>query len=329
LRNNIVCPYCLAEDTIDKKKDKKGKNYYACSECNSTITREYVENTSASVEVVSAVGFRGHGKTLYFSSLFHSLDKLATIWPGFYSFATDEKSLDTIKENISKLKRGDLPPPNPASFPIPTNVRFSNMPSLGNKFFLFYDTGGEAYTRASKLIKYAGFVRRSNTVIFLVCLEDIDYNGLKMHELLSIYTQGMIELGGNPKDQHLLVVFSKGDLLGPRLTRWKQIRNYLAGGRMENLKNIRMSNYIMGMKIVSARLRRFAKKELNATQFINFAQDRFKSVDFSIISSLGAKPVENRLQVEMNPKRIFDPLLWVSFKSLGWLKRNMLFWRKQ
>ncbi len=55
LRNNIICPYCLADDTIDKKKDKKEKNYYSCSECNSTITREYVENTSASVEVVSAV----------------------------------------------------------------------------------------------------------------------------------------------------------------------------------------------------------------------------------------------------------------------------------
>lgn len=327
MKNDIVCPYCLEEDSIALRKDANNKKFYACSTCNSTIPREYAENDSAEIEVISAVGFRGHGKTLYFSSLFYSLDKLATIWPGFYSFAGDEQSLDTLKENISKLKKGELPPPNPASFPIPTNVRFSNMPGLGNRFFLFYDTGGEAYARASKLIKHAGFVKRSKTVIFIICLEDIDFDGMKMHELLSIYVQGLTELGGNPKNQNLLVVFSKGDLLGPKLAAWKHIRQYLAKGRLENLENLKLGNYMVGMKMVSARLKKFARKELNAVQFLNFAHDQFKSVEFSIISSLGAKPVGGKLQVEINPKCIFDPLLWAIFKSLNWFKKTFLLWK--
>lgn len=329
MKNNMICPNCLAQDTIGARKDRDKKKYYSCSECNSIIPREYAENTGTPIEVVSAVGFRGHGKTLYFSSLFYSVDRLAAIWPGFYSFATDEKSLDTIKDNIAALKRGDLPPPNPASFPIPTNVRFCNLPNLGNRFFLFYDTGGEAYTRASKLIKYASFVKRSKTVIFLISLEDIAYDAAKMHELLSIYVQGLTELEGKPGDQHLLVVFSKGDLLGTRLDKRKPIRRYLEKGGLESLGKIKMRDYITRMKRVSGHLRKFARKELHATQFVNFAQDQFKSLDFSIISSLGAKPVGNRLQVEITPRRIFDPLLWVSFKSLSWFRRNYLFWREK
>lgn len=325
MNRNILCPYCLAQRTISVKKDDNKTSYYSCSDCNAIIPREYAENHTTPVEVISAVGFRGHGKTLYFSSLFYSVNKLASLWPGFYSFASDERSLDTINDNITKLKKGTLPPPNPASFPIPTNVRFCNIPTLGTRFFLFYDTGGETYTRASKLIKYAGFVKRSRTVILLISLEDLDYDGLKMHELLSTYTQGLIELGGNPKAQHLLVVFSKGDLLGAKFAKRQKIKDYLDTGGLEHLENINMKDYIAQMSRVSTLLRRFARKELNAAQFISFAVDQFKSLDFSIISSLGSKPAGSRLQVEITPRRIFDPLFWVSYKSLGWLKRKLLF----
>lgn len=326
--NRKICPYCLAESSIKKLSDPNNNQYYACNTCKSNISREYAENTTCETEVISTVGFRGHGKTLYFSSLFYSFDKLATIWPGFYSFATDEKSLNTIKDNISKLKKGELPPPTPTSFPIPTNARLSNMPALGNRFFLFYDTGGEAYAGASKLIKYAGFVGRSKTIIFLVSLKDIDFDPLKLHELLNVYVQGLTELGGDPKKQDLLIVYSKGDLIGSHLDEWQQIHTYLSNGGLENLRDLNLGRYVLSMKMVSSRLKRFTKKELNALQFVNFAQDRFKSVEFSIISSLGAKPEGNRLQVEMNPKCIFDPLLWVSFRSLGWLKRTLLLWKK-
>jgi hypothetical protein len=159
-------------------------------------------------------------------------------------------------------------------------------------------------------------------------LKEIDFDGAKLHDLLSTYVQGLTEMGGHPKHQDLLVVFSKGDLLGPRLSEWKQIRQHLAAGSLENLRNFKLATYVLTMKRLSARLRKFAKKELQAIQFLNFANDEFKSVEFSIISSLGARPEGNRLQVEINPKCIFDPLIWVSYKSLGWFRKTFLSWRK-
>ncbi len=335
MKHRLLCPYCLEQDTVEVKKEQENSTYYSCSACGSTVPREYAENNNAETDVICAVGFRGHGKTLYFSSLFYSLDKLATIWPGFYSFAVDEASLDTIRDNISGLKKGVLPRPSPASFPIPTNARFSNMPSLGNRFFIFYDTGGESYSRAAKLIQYASFVKRSRTIILLVSLEDIQYDGASLHELLSVYVQGLTELGGDPKEQDLLVVYSKGDMMNQKLSGWDKIKRYLAAGSLERLKNLDLEQYVTGMKQVSVQLAKFTKKELKALQFLNFARDRFRGVNFCITSSLGSRPVENRLQVEMNPKCVFDPLIWVSYNGakrngggLKKVKRFFLFWRK-
>lgn len=328
MKNKMICPYCLENKTIAARKDKNEKSYYSCSACNSIIPREYAENTAIPKEVISAVGFRGHGKTINFSSLFYSVDELASIWPGFYSFAIDEKSLETLRNNINKLKKGELPPPSPTSFPTPTIVRFSNIPGLGDRFFLFYDTSGEAYTNASRLITNAPFVKRSKVVIFLISLKDLDYDSSKMNDLLSVYIQGLTELEGNPQDQHLLVVFSKGDVLNPIMdenSRWKEIREYLTNGGLKSLENIKIRNYIAGMKKVSNILKDFARIDLQAAQFLNFAKNRFKTVEFSIISSLGANPVESRLQVEITPKRIFDPLLWVTYRSLSGYKKLISF----
>ena len=51
------------------------------------------------------------------------------------------------------------------------------------------------------------------------------------------------------------------------------------------------------------------------TQRINTAQAHFKSLNFSIISALGTEPMGARLSVDIVPRRILDPLLWIMEKS--------------
>ncbi|MFQ6063239.1 MAG: hypothetical protein ACE5J9_08730 [Methanosarcinales archaeon] len=161
----MMCPYCLAQNSI--KYDKRNRNYF-CSECKREVPAEYATNITIKKVVVSAVGFRGHGKTIYFASLFNILNELAGIWDSFHTLTTDEKSLYTVKDNLKSLKVGELPSSTPANFPSPTIVRFSNIPRFGDRFFLFYDTGGEAYYRASTLINFASFVKRARTVMFVI-----------------------------------------------------------------------------------------------------------------------------------------------------------------
>ena len=59
----------------------------------------------------------------------------------------------------------------------------------------------------------------------------------------------------------------------------------------------------------------FTEQELNAHEFVNAAESNFKSLNFSIISALGTEPEGARLTVEIVPRRILDPVLFVIEKS--------------
>jgi len=274
--------------------------------------------------VVSAVGFRGHGKTVYFASLFYELNELANYWNNFYTFAIDEKSLDTIKENSKLLKAARLPDATLPNFPSPTIVHFCNMPSFGDAFFLFYDTSGEAYERSSRLTQYANFIRRSRTVVFIISLSDLERDNelnkegkgeiYTMNDLLSTYVSGLTDLQGNTKQQNLVIVLSKADKLKAKFEAYQDIWNYLEEGGIDKLGNMKIKDHIKEMKKVSQWLKRFIKQELREGQFLNFAENRFKSVEFSIVSALGAEPDERNLRQEILPKCILDPLLWVAIK---------------
>ena len=323
MADKLMCPYCLDIGCIELKQDER-QQYYACSKCNMRISSEYVNYPDIHREVVSAVGFRGHGKTVYFASLFNLMNDLADYWPGFYTLAADETSLDIVKNNSRMLMAGDLPVATPMNFPTPTIVKFSNMPRFGDRFFLFYDTSGEAYARQSAVIQHASFVRRSNSVILLVSLDDLERDDQKMHELLSAYIQGLTDLKGDPKKQHLIVVFSKADRLKTRLGDHREAWSYLEEGGLEMLGNGKMGRYIKKMKNISQDLKGYVKNELKETQFMNLATARFKSIEFSIISALGSQPSGNKLDGQTIPKRILDPLIWVIYKSEGVIQRSFI-----
>jgi len=57
------------------------------------------------------------------------------------------------------------------------------------------------------------------------------------------------------------------------------------------------------------------------TSFINEANDSFKSVSYTVVSSLGTSPSKRRkrqyeMTVEMSPRCVADPLLFVLAKSI-------------
>lgn len=322
----MLCPKCLAN--VQSFSLKQGA--YQCPECQREIPLMYVEDYDQFPPVViSAVGFRGHGKTCYFASLFHTIRRLADLWKGFYYHAIDEESLETVKYNLNLLEAGKIPDPTPINFPEPTIVRFNKIPSFGNRHFLFYDTAGEAYVRASLLKNVARFVIRSSVVMFLVSPTDVPDPGQDMHNLLQSYEQGLRQLGGNPKQQHLVVVFTKGDKIG-NMKGWadgkyQMIQQALYDGTIDHVKDIR--TYFREMRRLSKNLRRFALASdgLDARQFVNMANDKFKSVEFTIISALGSQPEGGRLRVHVQPRRVLDPLLWIIIKSLDFWR--YLLWR--
>lgn len=315
----MLCPFCLKEDTI-KKFEERGRSFYVCSEhAEPRIPITYGEDYKSPRDVISAIGFQHHGKSAYFASLFSSLDALASpnVWPDFFIFPVNEQAMDVVNNNVRLLKKGELPRSTPKQFPLPTIVQFSNMPKFKKRFLIFYDTGGENFDRASSLIDNASFITRSQTATFFISLHDLEYNPQEMARLLNAYIIGLKDLGGNPKQQHLLVVLTKGDLLAPKLKARQQIWDYLVNGDVNNIRYSDINSQMAEMKKMSKLLKDFLIEDIGATIFLHLAKENFQNVEICIISALGAAPKGDQLDISATPKRIFDPMLWVMNNSTG------------
>jgi hypothetical protein len=325
----MLCPFCLADVSFKRQRMQGNLSLiYLCPGCNEQVPALYSQDYRKYPPVViSAVGFRQHGKTVYFATLFYTLKKLtlARDWPDFFTMGLNEDSLDTVYGNARMLEDGALPDSTPKNFPRPTMIRAEGVPMQPNCSLLMYDTGGECFEKPTQLVQFAGFVRRAETVLLLVSVADLEDARAGMQQLLNTYVVGVGELGGRTKNQHLVVVFTKADQMAGRFTGpWQDLRSYLIEGSIEALAQ--PEGYIIRMQEISDLLYRFTEQELHAHEFINAAESNFKSVSFSIISALGTEPQGARLSVEIVPRRILDPVLWVMEKSFSGPERLLRRW---
>jgi hypothetical protein len=272
--------------------------------------------------IVSVVGFSGHGKTVYLASLYYVLQNLVPrAWKAFYRQGLTFETLKVLHHNLSMLKSGELPASTPHVFPEPNIDRLFKIPRFGDRTLLIYDPQGEAFdvVREDSFQKFAGFVKHSQCVLFLISLSDMMEGGFQdsvadeMHRLLERYNVGMSEMGIRDSFQHLMVVYTKADSLLSDFRLPAEITKYLENGEVETLGDVR--SYLQGMHHNSELLLEFTREELQAANFLNNAKDHFKSVDFCAVSALGSKPTGDRLAERIAPRRVIDPLLWVLEKS--------------
>jgi len=314
----MLCPFCLAEVKFRQQRlTRQPASIHVCPNCNEQVPALYAQDyRHFPPAVVSAIGFRQHGKTVYFASLFYTLKKLslARDWPAFFTMSLNEDSLDTVYGNAEMLGNGALPDSTPKNFPRPTMIRAKGMPMQPDCTLLFFDTGGECFEKPTQLVQFAGFVRRAKAAMLLISVPDLDDPRADMQKLLNTYVVGMHELAGQTLDQHLVVVYTKADQLAGRFTgRWRDLYNYLRQGSVAALAQ--PDGYMARMAEVSQQLLDFTEQELQAHEFINTAQAHFKSLSFTTISALGSQPVNARLPVAIVPRRILDPLLWIMEKT--------------
>jgi len=133
----MLCPFCL-EDVQFKKERIRQQVIYSCPtpDCPSQddlVPPLYVDNYHQKPPVVvSTIGFRGHGKTVYLDSLFFTFQgvQLPKVWRkwGFYTMCLNQNSLKTVSDGVDALNRGELPPPSPQVFPLPAMVQINGVP---------------------------------------------------------------------------------------------------------------------------------------------------------------------------------------------------------
>lgn len=255
-----------------------------CKGCGERVPRFYVEGKRRYPPVfINAIGFRTHGKGVYFAVLFRALRQMASHWPEFFTTALSETDLDVVNANIDTLfGQGRLPPATPNCFPRPTMVRISNAPlPLRNATLLFHDTGGECFEKASLLVQHAHYVKRAQTAMLLIRVPRLADPPRDMHSLVNTVLIGMSDLGAETKKQRLLVVYSCADELVPRMRGWNGLEDYMRSGSLDALGDMR--SYMARLCTLSESLEVFTRKALGANEFVNAARASFRSVTFCMV----------------------------------------------
>lgn len=322
----MLCPICL--DEVQFLKDAKVG--YSCPNCKDPVPAMYPAGYSQyPPSVFSSVGFRGHGKTVYLASLFHVLAhlELPRHWRDYYKTAAGDRSQEIVDANVEMLKRGRLPDSTAQNFPKPTLVQLKGIPARNGTTLLCYDAAGESFEKAARMVNYARFFARSNAVLLLVSVPDLEREGLEpareMERLLAVYRNGIAELGGTTRTQRLVVVYTKADewrvLDRPQ---YRGLRDHLAAGTFDGLADYRA--YRNSLRTVSGQLRGLTEGHLRAQGFLSNIKDNFAGAEFCVVSALGASARGQQLETAIAPRRVLDPLLWVLDRNLTSQRRS---WR--
>jgi hypothetical protein len=317
----MICPYCLQALT---KKENTCSNTN-CQKPNQPLPalyRQLHEDGGPSPIAVSVVGFPGHGKTYFIASLFNLMEEtLPTVWSEkgllgrqkqFSRLALNQETIETLNKLVIAYRRGELLLKTPVIFPEPSIHRLDDVPGIGERTIIIYDPPGEAFNTIDDIKGLASYASHSNTVILLMSLTDLPHGdeALHMGKLLEIYINGLGELGrAHRSKQHLLLVYTKADIVKDRFRLPSEVINYLQSSETPSYRQVR--EYRQRMKPISEALRSFTTNELRAASFLAIASRHFRSVEFSACSALGTPEPG----VMPEARRVLDPLLWVLDRS--------------
>ena len=301
----MLCPYCLKEFSGTKCQTQ------GCPE----IPIAYLEAQKGlfprAPAMFSAVGFSGHGKTVYLAALFQVMGRnLVNVWPDFYRQGLETEAVRTVMDNLARLEKGVLPDPTPRNFPRPSLHKLVDMPHFKTRTWLVYDPPGEAFESDADIERFAHFVGNSRAVVFLISVPDLNEpKGQDMYRLLELYVLGMKRLHADTTKQHLVVTFTKSDRIAEQLERYPIAHRHLLDGDYSVMSDPKQ--YLKRIADVSKDLENFVRRELDGEAFLRFARNSFKSVALCAVSALGSAPEDGKLQTKINPHCVADPLIWV------------------
>lgn len=305
----MKCPYCLSRHSQYQLDTQTG--VYRCPNCKSIVPRSYLESPDMLRSTVGVVGFSGHGKTVYLTSLFSTLGKFSKYWSGYYYRSLDDFTHRVLYEQVPQFEKGQLPESTPANFPNPALIQYHEVPYYDDCFLGFYDTAGEVFRDVDQIARAGFFVASSDVVLFIMSLHDVDPKNLdfEITGLLDTYVRSCTDrLNANLREnQSLVVIFTKGDLVSQHFN--ENIRGWLKDGH-HNWYAQRIEERILDMARSSVDLEDWLAEDMGCNRFLNMAKDSFRDVRFCVVSATGYVDMDD-VESTPEPLRVLDPFLWV------------------
>lgn len=314
----MKCPYCFKVTTLHIQKKKGSRIVYYCSRCLTEVPKGFIDSPDIPYIKIGLVGYSGHGKTTFLTSLLHQLTRLHTYWDNYYFEMLDDNSRESIYYKPVRIERGESLSPTRAIFPRPTFIQLKNVPEFNNCFVSFFDTGGRLFENLDLMTSKGRFLAQSDVIFFFVSLAEEDMTGnwnLKIMKLLDRYIHVIYSRFGikTQKNQSIVFILTKADRLlklngainlpddvisynrKSDLKQYWQLDNDLFQNILENSQNI--ENWL---------------RASDCNSFINLANNHFKKVSFVLSSSLSNFSEVNELESRLvlnSAKCMLEPLL--------------------
>ena len=303
----MLCPYCLQRVTFQKKNLPDNSLLITCPKCSETIPVRFEQDYDSFTPIIfGVVGFRSHGKSVYLASLLNEFERLTRVRQGFSYTPLDESGLKIVREKQQLLKQGRLPDATPGNvLAKPVILQLEGMEELSGFRLLTYDIAGDVFRRGSELKQYAGYVVRGHSVVWLISLEDLE-TPQELTDLIGRYVQAVLELNGQPKDQTLLIVLTKGDGLLERSDIPQTLRDFLKGERPRPGEvPVRFADELSDV------IEKWLEGRAGYQNFVRRVRKEFEQVKYCAVSATGSQPVGQSMAMSLVPRGVLEPLLWL------------------
>lgn len=285
------------------------------------------------VEVISVIGSTQVGKTVYMTSLLHTLENKTSknFDASFMSIGTryldelrrhertlfGQKNLFEATQKVDRIE------------PLALNFKYINDSGAPEPTLMFFDVAGEGMVDPDYIEKHAAHIKNSTGIIFLVDPKQIKKISARINLLKGEdeYEENIVE----PKDiitklyenfineqedgaTHIptAVVITKSDMLdaleGDYISKNSNILN-----NYEHIGYFNLEEY----ENINGEVKNFISEVDGA--FKSDISAYFKNVSYFAVSALGSSPEGNKIERGVSPRRVDEPLLWI-LQQRGYIK---------
>jgi hypothetical protein len=306
-----------------------------CPECHNDLPITAGKHPS---NIVSIVGATSVGKSVYMTSLIHTLQRKTA--------NNFDAACIPLDNGISRRFRQDYEIPLFENGTLLTSTATANRqePFIFQFIFreeekppltlVFFDVAGEGMTDKNYLQLHASHIKNSSGILFLVdpmqirTIRDkmIHQMGEKPGEIagvaqeprevvISLFGDFIAHLENSKTSIPTAVVLTKSDLLHVL----KEDDGHYIRTNSNVFKNISHRAYLnlAEYENINGEIRRFFEKV--DTPFINAMDVYFKNISFFAVSALGSNPVDQQVSGIISPVRVDEPFIWLLYK-LGFIE---------
>jgi hypothetical protein len=314
----MICPFCQRE--VGQFAASPDGRALRCplADCPGTdqdVPNLYVRDYDAHPPVaLSILGPTGHGKTMFIEALLTHLERHVR-WPGFSTQWMDETGMREVRARLRELRQhGQIADATARVFPRPKILRLRKIPGLGGRQVLMYDTSGESFATAENVLESGRYVRNSPAIVCVVSVTEFEHPE-QLSDMMTSYDHAMSQMGADARDQALILVLTKGDLLldSAAVAASGMGLPPLPDAAREFLENDDLDpagDAWARLETVHAALDEWLQRtELRNT--VNLLKDQFRTVRFTIVSAQGRAAIDQALTMDLMPRGILAPLLWL------------------